>query len=289
MSGLLLRIVLPWLARVALPANLRFSAAVERTNQSIAAMLAYRRQSDENHDDILALLLNAEPHAPETFSDNWVRDEIFGFMFAGYETTAVLTTWTLHLLATHSHDYHRVVGEIDAALDGELPTYADLPRLPYLHRCLHEALRLYPPVWLLSRTICRPVVLGGYHLPENADVFFSISAMHRDPDIFPDPDLFDPDRWLNDRAGQPQRDALLAFGAGARKCIGKDFGIIEAATMLTVLLQRWEISAKPGYKVKPQIGMGTHPVGVQLVVQRRSRATHGARRADETVRDNTPI
>ncbi|MFJ8534084.1 cytochrome P450 [Streptomyces sp. NPDC093591] len=135
---------------------------------------------------------------------------------------------------------------------------------------INESLRLHPPVWLLSRAALVDTELGGHPLPAGAGVLFSPYALHRDPEVFTEPERFDPDRWLDERVGRRQREAFMPFGAGARRCIGDAFGLAEAQIALAVLLRRWRVRAVPGGKVEPQLRMTMRPQGVRLVLERRA-------------------
>ncbi|WP_372478734.1 cytochrome P450 [Streptomyces albireticuli] len=135
--------------------------------------------------------------------------------------------------------------ELDDVLDGNPPSFADLPRLGHLNRCLTEALRMTPPGWIFSRSVTSATELGGVQLPARTDVFWSPYLLHRLPDVFPAPDTYDPDRWLPERASSRQWKALLPFGHGSRKCIGDTFGMAEAALILAAIASHWRLVPDP--------------------------------------------
>ncbi|MBY8853458.1 cytochrome P450, partial [Saccharothrix sp. MB29] len=124
---------------------------------------------------------------------------------AGVETTATLLTWTFHLLARNPEAERRLWAEVDAVLAGRPASFDDLARLPYAKRVLTEVLRLYPPTWMLSRVTVADTTIAGTTLPRGTDVVISPYALQRDPAVFPDPDTFDPDRWLPERVTGRQK------------------------------------------------------------------------------------
>lgn len=270
LSGLALKATLPAAARLPLLRNLRFNRATHRTHTAIDTMLRHRRDDPGHHDDLLTVLLAAHEGLDVRAADEQIRGHILSFMIAGIETTASLLAWTLHELTTRPDLYQSVQNEIDTVLDGSTPGYQDLPRLPQVTQVLMEALRLHPPVWMLSRITRRPTELGGHTLPPNAGIVFSVPALHHDPAVFPDADRFDPDRWQPGRTTPAQKSSFLAFGTGPHKCIGDVFGLAEAAATLTVILQHHRIHPAPGNKVTPQAHATLRPAGLRLLVEPRT-------------------
>ncbi|MFE5853478.1 cytochrome P450 [Streptomyces sp. NPDC056500] len=273
LSGLALRAALPVAARLPLPANLRYNRAAHRTHTAIDTILRHRQDHPGHHDDLLTMFLAARNGLDAKADDEQTRADILGFMTAGIETTADLLGWTLHVLTTRPDLYQSVQNEIDTVLDGSPPAYQDLPRLSQLHQVVTEVLRFHPPVWLLSRITRRPAELGGHTLPPDADIVFSISALHRDPAVFPDPGRFDPSRWQPGRTTRAQKAGFLPFGVGARKCIGDVFGMAEVTSTLVVMLQHYRIRLAPGSKVTPRADMTLRPVGLRLLIEPRTVRT----------------
>ncbi|PSK67136.1 Pentalenene oxygenase [Micromonospora sp. MH33] len=269
-SGLLARTILPAYGRLPLPANRRYREAQARTRSAIDSMIRHRREDPGDYEDLFSLLLVRGPDGTVALSDEEVQGHIWSFMIGGIDTTAALLAWTLSLLVRHPHWYTRVEKEIDTALDGAPPSHADLARLPQLQRVLTETLRLYPPGWVVSRVTRARTALGGYRIPEGAELYFSIRTLLRDPTIYADPDRFDPDRWLQGSCTREQREAYLPFGAGARKCIGDAFALAEAASTLAVLLQRWRVQPVAGSQATLKVGVVLHPKGLRLRVTPRT-------------------
>ena len=210
--------------RLPLPNTRRFWRSREMLDEIIYGLIARRRADGSERGDALSMLLAArDAETGYRPSDQQIRDEIMTLFVAGHETTANALTWALYLLA-QSPDVDQRLGA--AAQEGDDT---------YLHRVIKEVLRLYPPAWIIGRETLRDVTLmDGSRIPANTTVFLAPLILHRRADYFPDPDRFEPDRWLGN---DPPPFAYVPFGGGARRCIGEDFAWNEAATVLKVLLR----------------------------------------------------
>ncbi len=252
----------PWLPPLAVPTpgNLRLRRALSTIDASVSAMVATRRAEGEPGSDVLGLLLRAVD-ADDPVGTAAIRDEMVTLLIAGHETVASALTWTWHLLSGHPGAYDRLLEEVDAVLDGRPATLGDLARLPWTRAVLDEALRLYPPAWVITRRSAQADTLAGYVVPPGTLVLISTYALHRDPALWPDPDDFGPQRWLPDGGGLGPRWSYVPFGAGPRQCIGKDFALVEGALMLATLAQHLTVR-------QPE---GRPPPGVRALVTLRPR------------------
>lgn len=195
--------------------------------------------------DLLGLLV-AALDGDEPIPLREVRDELVAFMVAGHETAASAMTWALWLLAGDDVAQERAIAEVGDVLGGRSVEVADLPRLTYLRAVIDEAMRLYPPVWLVTRRALEPDVLSGREIPEGALVIMTPYLAQRDAAAWPDPTRFDPGRFLGERRGGAAHDAdYWPFGLGPRMCVGKDFAYLEATAVLASLLQRVRVSRVP--------------------------------------------
>lgn len=200
-----------------------------------------------------------------------LRDELVTLLLAGHETTALALTWTLYLLSRHPEIAARMEEEIDATLEPErLPGAADLGRLRYLGWVITEAMRLYPPVYIVGREAVREVEIGGYRLSRGTIFLMSQWVVHRDPRFFPEPETFRPERWGDALDRQRPRFAYLPFGGGPRICIGQPLAMMEAKLVLAMVCQRFRLAASVGAPVRPYASVTLRPDGpVRLVVTRR--------------------
>jgi len=232
-------------------ASRRYREALRTLYALVDRMIADRRRAAPGRADFLTKLLAARDEDDgSTMSDRQVRDEVLTLFFAGHETTAVAVTWALFMLSEHPAVQARVDEEVKA-LGGRVPTAADLPKLPYLLRVLKETIRLYPPAPMFDRIAKEDVEIMGYAVPRGTNIFLLPYAQHRRADLFPDPERFDPDRFLHEVEERRPRLAYLPFGAGPRVCVGMHFSLMEAQLALAMITQRVTLTPLPGQVVRP--------------------------------------
>jgi len=266
----------PWASvavRLPTPAARRLRAAEATLDQAVYSIIQQRRAGGRDEGDLLSMLLlahdtEAAAGEPVRMTDQQVRDEVMTLLLAGHETTANALTWAWYLLSEHPAAADRMRAELTAALAGELPTYADLPRLPWTTAVLAESMRLYPPAWIVGRRALEDVELGGWRLPAGSLCVVSQWVTHRDGRWWPDPLVFRPERWIDAAGGfsehhdERPRFAYFPFGAGTRVCVGESFAWTEGVLLLATIAQRWSLTQVPG-----------HPVAVLPAITLRAR--HG--------------
>src|SRR5262249_31368188 len=158
-------------------------------------------------------------------TDKQVRDEAMTIFLAGHETTANALAWTFYLLAQHPAARQRLEAEVDAVLGGRAPSLADLPNLPYAMMGFKEAMRLFPPAYVVSRLSTREVKIRDMTLAPKQLVLINIVGMHRSARFFKDPLRFDPERFAPAREKEMTKRAFVPFAAGPRVCIGNHFAL----------------------------------------------------------------
>lgn len=259
------------LQKLPTPENRRFDKAVQRLDLLIDGIIAAYRREDVDHGDLLSMLLAVrDEQTGEGMSDQQVHDECLSLFMASVETTARAMCWVLHLLGRHPEVEKRVHAEADDVLGGRTATYDDLAELPYLRRVVTETLRLYPPAWLLPRRTVADIELGGHRIPGGSDVLSSVYLVHHDPDVYPEPDRFDPDRWLPENAAAIPRESYLPFGAGTRQCIGNDFAFTEIMLLTATLACRWRLLPAPGRRVRTRATTVLYPHPLPMIAHRRA-------------------
>lgn len=239
------------------PSRRRLRRAVATLDEVCAQLVARRRAAGvaAQDADLLALLLRScgDGSAGDgpALSEADLRDELVTLVIAGHETVAACLTWTAHLLAGSPQVQAQVHAELDDVLGGRPPTWADLPRLAYLRACVDEALRLYPPAWVLTRQVLAPDEVGGVEVQAGALIIISPWLLHRRPSSWPDPSRFDPERFLDQQA-TARVGAYLPFGAGPRLCIGREFALVEAVLVLATLLRDTRLD-RPAGTCEPRV------------------------------------
>jgi len=249
LRGIYIRAVLPLAGRLPTPGNRRYHQAVATWRAQVSALVESHRQSGADRGDLMSRLLAARDDEDQGLSDTGLADQVAVLMLAGGETTSAAVTWSWHLLTTHPEILAAVQAETDTVLGGDIAGWDHLPRLDLTARVVREALRLYPPAWVLPRTCTRAVTLAGRTLPPGSMVVFSPYILHRRADQYPQPTRFDPARWLT--PAPEHRASYLPFGAGATRCIGEEFGLAEATLILATTAARWTLSPDPGTPVSP--------------------------------------
>jgi cytochrome P450 len=233
----------PILERLPLPVVRRYLKAQHALDSLIYRMIAQRRAHPDDRGDLLSMLLLArdEDHDGSQMTDRQVRDEVMTIFLAGHETTANALAWTWLLLARHPDVESRLHRELDEVLGGRAPQPEDAARLPYTRRVLSESMRCYPPAWTLGRKAMEDFVIGGYTVPAGTLILMPQYLLHHDARFFPDPEVFDPDRWLPERQVGRPKYAYFPFGGGNRVCIGESFAWTEGILVLAALARRWRL------------------------------------------------
>ena len=254
MRGIELRSQLPlWVSRLPLPVNRRFGGALAVLDEEVYGMIAQRREGvGRGRDDLLAMLLEArDEETGAGMGDREVRDEVMGIYLAGHETTAVLLTWLWRLLSKHPGAVRRVREEALEVLEDRTPGVEDLPNLVYTKMVIDETLRLYPSAWLLARRAVDDDEVGGYPIPAGTGLFVCPYVTHRRPDLWENPEGFDPGRFDPGNADLRPRYAYYPFGGGPRQCIGQNFALMEATLIVASIARRYRLDLVPGGEVKP--------------------------------------
>jgi cytochrome P450 len=244
----------PWSARLPLPANRRYARALASWRRYGATLIDAARTGAPGRGgahDVLTHLLAARDDDGSPVPEDEIQDQVTALVLAGSETTAAGMSWACHLVATHPEVERRLQAEADEVLGGRLASWEDLPRLGLAARVVHEALRLYPPAWVIPRVTTRPTVLAGRRLPPGSTVLFTPYLVHRRADLHSDPLRFLPDRWPADagRGGRPLSTgggAHVPFGEGAHRCVGETFALVEAVLAVASVAARWSLRPLPG-------------------------------------------
>ncbi|ROP35849.1 cytochrome P450 [Saccharothrix texasensis] len=233
-----------------LPVNRRFDRAVEHVRRAVREVVTERRAHPDEHSDLLSMLLAArDEDTAEGMTDDEVHDEMITLFVAGVETASRALAWAFHEIGRRPDVESRLLAEVDEVLEGGPAGIEDVPRLTYTRQVVNEVLRFYGP-WLLMRRPTTDVELGGVRLAAGTELIVSPHALHHDPRSFPDPDRFDPDRWLPERAAEVPRHAYIPFAAGVHQCIGSAFALAEITVVIATVLSRVRLEPVPGKPVR---------------------------------------
>jgi len=274
-----------WWRRLPTSGNRRFREATRRLRATVDDAVRRYRQGDGSPDDVLSVLLTArEEGGGESMSDSLVHDEVVTLMLAGTETTRAVLCAAFHELGRRPEVAERLYAELDTVLAGDPVGAADVSRLDYTGRFLTEVLRRYP-FWLLTRRTLTPTELGGAELPAGTELLYSPYLLHHDPSLFPDPEHFDPDRWLPGSGAKPPRGAFIPFGNGIHRCIGDNFAIVEATVVLATIASRWRLEPLPGEEPRLVVAGGpVYPGPLRMRAMARTGTAagpaHGVRPAE---------
>jgi len=249
------------------PATRRFADARARLDAVVYRMIETRRAANEPGDDLLAMLLAARDDDDAPMSDEQIRDEAMTIFLAGHETTANALAWTWLLLAEHPEVQTKLHAEIAHVLGDRLPVAGDVPALAYTRDVVAEAMRLYPPAWVIGRRAIRDTTLGPWTVPSGSIIIASQYVTHRDPALWGDPLMFRPERWSTDARALP-KFAYFPFGGGNRLCIGEPFAWMEAVLVVATIARRWRferiddapIPLEPLVTLRPKTAIRLRPL-----------------------------
>jgi len=249
--------------------NLQFVYKFRSLTGLVQKLIARRRaQPDEEHFDYLAMLLSArDKETGLPMSDGELIDEILTLIVAGHETTASGLNWTWYLLSQHPEAEARLHAELDAAAELPAPSLVQVEALAYTQQVINEALRLYPPGWVLSRRTIEADVLGGYPVPARTNVLLPLYLVHRHPRFWKDPEVFWPERFAPEHEAERPRFAYMPFAAGPRHCIGETLALFEMFVHLYKVARRYRlryVADKP-LELEAGINLRTrHPLHMRL-------------------------
>jgi len=249
------------LERLPLPSNARFERGRKRLDETIYRMIGEHRASGDTG-DLLSMLLESEDVEGDggRMSDQQVRDEAMTIFLAGHETTAIALAWCWYLLSQTPTVEKQLHDELDLVLGGRLPAYEDIPNLDYTRMVFSEALRMYPPAYVLGRSPLTDYPVRDYVIPAGSTILLSPFVIQHDERYYSEPYRFDPLRWKFDEEAARPRYAYFPFGGGPRLCIGEPFAWCEGILVLAALAQHWQ----PRY-------IPDHPIGFKPLITLRPK------------------
>jgi len=241
---------------------LKIAKLKRSVDEQLYALIAEARQSGARGDDVLSMMLAARDEAGEGMTDVEIRDELVTLLLAGHETTATSLAWTFDLLLSNRHTLDKLKADLAAGRD------------EYLDAVIRETLRCRPIVPLVGRVVAKPYQLGRYLLPVGTRIAPSIYLLGHRADAYPDPDRFNPDRWIGVK---PDPYTWLPFGGGIRRCIGMAFAQFEMRIVLQTIVPRMQLALVDGPAKVVRRGITLAPSGgTRVVATRAARAASAA-------------
>lgn len=257
------------------PVERRAAGARADLDTMIGAVIEARRNSGRGASDLLQMLLDAtDPDNPgDRLSAKEIKDELVTFLLAGHETTSNALAWTMYLLSQNQPAEQALLDELRGTLGDRLPQPEDMEKLAYASRVVKEAMRLYPPAFVLARRAARETTIGRYVVPRGSEVVVWLYFTHRDPRYYPDPESFRPERFEAEAEAARPKQSYLPFGAGPRACIGRAFAQAEATLLLACLYQRFTFRYAQAVPPKPRARITLAPAGgLKMIPRARPKA-----------------
>ncbi|GII94874.1 bifunctional cytochrome P450/NADPH--P450 reductase [Sinosporangium siamense] len=264
--------------------NRQYTADIDYLHQICEQLINARRKltPEETPNDLLNLMLNAaDPKTGERLDDQNIRYQMVTFLIAGHETTSGLLSFATHLLLDNPDILAKAQAVVDEVLGADQPRFEDLPKLGYLDQILRETLRLYPTAPAFGVYPKEDTVLANrYPLHKGQSLLILIPSLHRDPDVWDDPERFDPGRFSREARENLPEKAWLPFGNGERSCIGRAFALQEATLVLAMMLQRFTISRPTPYTLDVKETLTLKPDGLLIRARVRQQVRRTAQPAE---------
>jgi len=242
------------------PRNLRLLKALRDLRRAVQRSVDERRQSGEPAGDLLSAMLAAkDEQTGEVMNPEQLLDEIMMLLVMGHMTTAMAATWTWYMLSRHPEADARMRAEIAAVVGDRPAEFKDVQSLVYTRMVIEETLRLYPPSWGISRIALADDEIGGWRIPAGSVVTLSPWVTQRRPELWPQPERFDPERFAPGSGGERPRFAYYPFGSGPRVCIARDLALMELPLILATVARRYRLRAVAGHAVVPVRGITLEP------------------------------
>jgi cytochrome P450 len=254
------------------PRNLKFRQAKQTLDEVVLEIIRSRRQNPIEQPDLLSILLACrDEETGEGMSDRELQDEIMTLINAGHETTATTLAWTWYLLGSHPDVMAKMQDEIQTVLYGSHPTFESLPQLQYTRQVFDESIRFCPAgLAMAPRVALEDDEIQGYFIPKGSILIIASYFTWRHPEFWDNPEQFNPDRFLPERANQRPKFAYLPFGAGPHTCIGKNYALMEAITILAAIVQRFQIELLPNQPIEIDPRFTLRPkYGIKVTVRKR--------------------
>jgi cytochrome P450 len=222
-----------------------------RADSILMEYIQTRRKEEPGH-DLLQILMDARYSDGHGMSDELVLSESMQLLVAGHETSSNALSWILYLLSSRPDCVERLRQEFDSVLGQRSLTYSDVSKFEFATQVIQEALRLYPPFWMVDRMALSDDRVGDLVIPRGSTVVVFIYGAHHASQYWENPESFDPERFAKGNEKLHKPFAYLPFGAGPRGCIGGNYAMLQILMILGVLIRKYDLKLSPGQAIEPR-------------------------------------
>jgi cytochrome P450 len=229
--------------------NIEFACSFRALGKIILQVIDRRRKDSATSTDALSTLMQArDAQSGQLMQDGQLIDEVLTMIVAGHETTASTLNWTWYLISQHPEVEERLSNELDTP--ATCSEFGDVPRFLYIRQVIDETMRLYPAGWVLTRKALGNDWLGEYFVPAGTEIYVPPYFIQRHPDLWEEPDRFNPDRFRPENSKHRHRLATIPFSAGPRNCIGEHFARLEMQVHLMTIAKHLRLRYIPSQPVE---------------------------------------
>ncbi len=247
--------------------DLKFAFRFRSLTKLVGGLIERRRATNEEHFDFLSMLMaSRDRDTDEAMSHKELIDEVLTLIVAGHETTAAALTWTWYLISQHPDTAARLQAEADGTGADRTLGLDAAESLQFTHQVLQEALRLYPPGWLITRRTLEADELGGYPIAPRTDVFISPYMLHRHPAFWSEPEEFQPERFAGADAEERHRFAYIPFAVGPRHCIGENMAMFEMLVHVQTMSRRFRLTRASDEPIELEAQINLRPRSNLLMI-----------------------
>jgi len=233
--------------------RVKFNKLVKKFDEWTYQIIDEARKKQHSSNNLLSMLMEAkDEETGETMSDKQLRDELLTIYVAGHETSTYALSWTLYLLAKHPEVYAKAKAEVNNIDDISNIGFKAVYGLPYLNQVLNESMRIFPPAYIFGRRVAADIEIDSTQLLADDNVIVNVYALHRDPNIWKNPNEFDPERFTKEAVKKRDKYAFIPFGGGPRMCIGNNFAIMEIIMLLAKLLYHFDLELMNEKSIQPE-------------------------------------
>lgn len=254
-----------------LPGHGRYKRSMQDLYRIVERFIELGKTDQMQSGTLLSMMVHAvDEDTNERMTVSQLFDETMTIFSAGFETTSVTLAWLIYLLDQYPDIKEKVQNEIDTVLGDKEPTFEDFQKLTYTQMAFQESLRILPASPMVPRTTAKNVQLGSHHIPEGKMLLMFIYGLHHNPDVWENPEQFDPMRFAPEAARNRSQFAFMPFIVGSRQCLGRHFAMLEGVLAIAMIMQKFEVIIPPNQNIKPKLSATLTPSpSIEFVLRHR--------------------